>query len=149
MKTKLLIYSMLSSVLASSVTDKLAMMKEVLYLALMAGVVVATHNMTRGYTSPPCQGKRQPIVHLFEWPWDDIATECEEHLGPLGYCGVQVTINIVWTTDMTNIVQRFPPQMSTSKGHRGGLGTSQCHTNWTPDLAVEQSLNPWFRGVKL
>ena len=95
---------LLSSVLASSFTGKLAMMKQVLHLALMAGVVVATDNMTRGYTAPPCQGNRQPIVHLFEWPWDDIAKECEEHLGPLGYCGVQVTSNMVWYTDMINIV---------------------------------------------
>jgi len=31
------------------------------------------------------------IVHLFEWRWDDIADECERFLGPMGYCGVQVS----------------------------------------------------------
>ena len=31
------------------------------------------------------------IVHLFEWPWPDIAAECETVLGPRGYCGVQVS----------------------------------------------------------
>ena len=30
------------------------------------------------------------IVHLFEWQWNDIAAECEDYLGPAGYCGVQV-----------------------------------------------------------
>lgn len=30
-------------------------------------------------------------VHLFEWPWNDIATECETVLGPAGYKAVQVS----------------------------------------------------------
>ena len=30
-------------------------------------------------------------MHLFEWPWEDIAEECETYLGPKGYCGVQVS----------------------------------------------------------
>lgn len=42
------------------------------------------------YTEPNCNGK-QVIVHLFEWPWDAIAQECEEFLGPKGFCGVQVS----------------------------------------------------------
>ena len=33
----------------------------------------------------------QVIVHLFEWPWDAVARECEEFLGPKGYCGVQIS----------------------------------------------------------
>ena len=41
------------------------------------------------YTEPDCGGK-QVIVHLFEWSWDAIARECEEVLGPKGFCGVQV-----------------------------------------------------------
>ena len=31
------------------------------------------------------------IVHLFEWKWKDIANECEEYLGPKGFCAVQVS----------------------------------------------------------
>ena len=31
------------------------------------------------------------FVHLFEWKWDDIATECETVLGPAGYRAVQVS----------------------------------------------------------
>ena len=31
------------------------------------------------------------LVHLFEWPWDAVARECEEVLGPKGFCGVQVS----------------------------------------------------------
>ena len=31
------------------------------------------------------------FVHLFEWRWPDIATECEAFLGPHGYSAVQVS----------------------------------------------------------
>ncbi|RCV47740.1 carbohydrate-binding module family 20 domain-containing protein [Marinitenerispora sediminis] len=31
------------------------------------------------------------IVHLFEWPWDSVAAECETFLGPNGYGAVQVS----------------------------------------------------------
>ncbi len=31
------------------------------------------------------------FVHLFEWQWDDIASECENHLAPAGYSAVQVS----------------------------------------------------------
>ena len=30
-------------------------------------------------------------MHLFEWPWEAVGRECEEFLGPYGYCGVQVS----------------------------------------------------------
>jgi len=31
------------------------------------------------------------FVHLFEWPWPDIAAECENVLGPAGFSAVQVS----------------------------------------------------------
>ncbi|MFL0799072.1 MAG: alpha amylase C-terminal domain-containing protein [Agarilytica sp.] len=31
------------------------------------------------------------FVHLFEWSWNDIATECEQFLGPKGFDGVQIS----------------------------------------------------------
>jgi|GEM_PF-643561 len=34
---------------------------------------------------------RTAFVHLFEWQWTDIASECENHLGPDGYAAVQVS----------------------------------------------------------
>jgi alpha-amylase len=34
---------------------------------------------------------RTVFVHLFEWKWTDIATECEQFLGPKGFAGVQVS----------------------------------------------------------
>jgi alpha-amylase len=44
-----------------------------------------------GYTESHCVNSKQAIVHLFEWPWDSIAQECEQILGPKGFCGVQVS----------------------------------------------------------
>lgn len=35
---------------------------------------------------------RSVFVHLLEWKWIDIATECEEFLGPNGFGGVQVKV---------------------------------------------------------
>ncbi|GLS25745.1 carbohydrate-binding module family 20 domain-containing protein [Marinibactrum halimedae] len=34
---------------------------------------------------------RTVSVHLFEWQWDDIANECENFLGPMGYAAIQVS----------------------------------------------------------
>ncbi|WP_051680211.1 starch-binding protein [Vibrio rhizosphaerae] len=31
------------------------------------------------------------FVHLFEWHWSDIATECEDFLGPKGFAAVQIS----------------------------------------------------------
>src|SRR5690606_41550769 len=31
------------------------------------------------------------FVYLFEWQWNAIASECENHLGPKGYAAVQVS----------------------------------------------------------
>jgi alpha-amylase len=35
--------------------------------------------------------KATVFVHLFEWPWSDIAQECEDFLGPKGYFAVQIS----------------------------------------------------------
>lgn len=39
------------------------------------------------------QSEPQPttFVHLFEWSWQDVATECETFLGPKGFAAVQVS----------------------------------------------------------
>ena len=52
----------------------------VITVTQVSGVTISETN--RGYTDVPCQGDRRVIVHLFEWPWDDIADECESYLGP-------------------------------------------------------------------
>ncbi|UOF00663.1 alpha-amylase [Bdellovibrio reynosensis] len=36
-------------------------------------------------------GTRTVYIHLFEWPWKDVAQECESYLGPAGFSAVQVS----------------------------------------------------------
>merc|ERR1719315_971358 len=58
-------------------------------LTLLGSVSCKTY--PRDYTDSHCRDQKQAIVHLFEWPWDTIAQECEEILGPKGFCGAQVS----------------------------------------------------------
>ncbi|XP_059622266.1 alpha-amylase A-like [Phlebotomus argentipes] len=54
--------------------------------------------------------KRNVIVHLFEWKWNDIATECENFLGPNGFAGVQVSpVNENWVSDNRAWYERYQP----------------------------------------
>ena len=41
--------------------------------------------------SPFTKAAPTTFVHLFEWSWPDIATECETFLGPKGFAAVQVS----------------------------------------------------------
>jgi len=58
------------------------------YLLLGA---LALAGRTNAYTETHCRDGKQAIVHLFEWDWNTIASECETVLGPKGFCGVQVS----------------------------------------------------------
>jgi alpha-amylase len=61
----------------------------VLATALLAvGVVRTAGNAEASAASP---GAKDVIVHLFEWPWASIASECTNTLGPKGFGGVQVS----------------------------------------------------------
>lgn len=63
-------------------------------------------------------------VHLFEWPWTDIATECETVLGPAGVHAVQIsppqehsiTPNYDWS-------ERYQPVSYSIARSRSGTGT--------------------------
>jgi alpha-amylase len=63
------------------------------------------------------------FVHLFEWKWTDIAAECENVLGPLGYRAVQVSPpqeHIVLTSHPW--WQRYQPVSYSLDGNRSGDG---------------------------
>jgi len=45
----------------------------------------------RAALPPVSQAGKNAYVHLFEWKWSDIALECENFLGPMGYTGVQIS----------------------------------------------------------
>lgn len=40
---------------------------------------------------PTAAAPRTVFVQLFEWPWKDVARECETYLGPSGFSAVQVS----------------------------------------------------------
>ncbi|KAH3712444.1 alpha-amylase-like [Dreissena polymorpha] len=64
------------------------------------------------YSDPHCAAGRDTIVHLFEWKWTDIKAECERFLGPMGYCGVQVSPvneNAVVTNPSRPWYERYQP----------------------------------------
>ncbi|WP_299947836.1 alpha amylase C-terminal domain-containing protein [uncultured Microbulbifer sp.] len=44
-----------------------------------------------GTLSAPHTSAGTAFVHLFEWPWNDIARECEHFLGPKGFDAVQIS----------------------------------------------------------
>ncbi|KAL6261440.1 hypothetical protein P5V15_006532 [Pogonomyrmex californicus] len=47
--------------------------------------------LTFAHKDPHYVNGRTVMVHLFEWKFVDIAKECEDFLGPMGYGGVQVS----------------------------------------------------------
>ncbi|MGF1653396.1 MAG: alpha-amylase family protein [Actinomycetales bacterium] len=61
---------------------------------LAAGLVVGGLGVSTA-TAPDAHasydGPRAGMVQMFEWPWDDLARECTNHLGPKGYWAVQVS----------------------------------------------------------
>merc|ERR1712002_163721 len=54
-------------------------------------LLVAISGCVAQYTESHCRDQKQAIVHLFEWPHDSVADECEKVLGPKGFCGVQIS----------------------------------------------------------
>ncbi|MBE1492672.1 carbohydrate-binding module family 20 domain-containing protein [Plantactinospora soyae] len=68
--------------------------------AVLTAVLAVAATVTGGVTarpaapataSPASPGAKDVIVHLFQWPWASIATECTTVLGPKGFGGVQVS----------------------------------------------------------
>ena len=67
-------------------------------LAAISIAVITAAAATVLFTAPRAEAKadanpgpRDVIVHLFEWPWASIASECTNVLGPKGFGAVQVS----------------------------------------------------------
>jgi alpha-amylase len=87
------------------------------------------------------------FVHLFDWPWNDIAAECETVLGPAGFRAVQVsppqehsiTPNHDWS-------ERYQPVSYSVERSRSGTGdeframVSRCHAAGV-DIYVDAVIN--------
>ena len=80
-------------------------------------------------------GAHDVIVHLFEWPWASVASECSSELGPKGFGGVQVSppqehvvlpgLGYPWWQDY----QPVSYQLTTRRGDRNAFAAmvQTCH----------------------
>lgn len=59
-------------------------------MKFLVAIVVAFPTLAVGYKNPHWWNNRSAIVHLFEWPFNNIADECEVFLSKKGYVGIQV-----------------------------------------------------------
>nr|XP_033772179.1 pancreatic alpha-amylase-like [Geotrypetes seraphini] len=78
---------------------------EIFLLLVTAGLCAAQYN-------PNTKEGRTSIVHLFEWRWEDIASECERYLAPNGFGGVQISPpneNIILTNPSRPWWERYQP----------------------------------------
>jgi alpha-amylase len=64
------------------------------------------------------------FVHLFEWKWTDIATECEQVLGPAGFTAVQVSPPQEHSVQSSHTwSERYQPVSYSIALSRSGTGT--------------------------
>src|SRR2546423_8228485 len=87
------------------------------------------------------------FVHLFEWEWTDIATECETVLGPAGFTAVQISPpeehSIVPTHDWS---ERYQPVSYSVARSRSGTGAefadmvTRCKADGV-DIIVDAVIN--------
>nr|AGE83100.1 AMY [Phlebotomus papatasi] len=77
---------------------------------LIALAVIVTSLSVRAQFNPHFIDNRNVIVHLFEWKWNDIASECKNFLGPNGFAGVQVSpVNENWVSPERAWYERYQP----------------------------------------
>src|SRR5512138_3414286 len=80
-------------------------------------------------------GPRDVIVHLFEWPWASVASECTNVLGPKGFGAVQVSSpqeHVVLPGSGYPCWQDYQPvsyQLASRRGDRAGFASMvrTCH----------------------
>ncbi|MEU4236893.1 carbohydrate-binding module family 20 domain-containing protein [Actinoplanes sp. NPDC026619] len=105
-------------------------------LLMMAAAFVAIgrpHNADAKADANP--GARDVIVHLFEWPWASVASECTNVLGPKGFGGVQVSPpqeHVVLPSSGYPWWQDYQPvsyQLVSRRGDRASFASmvSNCH----------------------
>lgn len=95
----------------------------------------AIRRTDRAEASPATPGARDVIVHLFEWPWQSVATECTTVLGPKGFGGVQVSPpqeHVVLPGSGYPWWQDYQPvsyQLNSRRGNRAAFAAmvSTCH----------------------
>jgi alpha-amylase len=127
-------------------------------VALLAGAVVlvpllrsAPEAEAKADANP---GPRDVIVHLFQWPWASIASECTNVLGPKGFGAVQVSppqehvvlpgLGYPWWQDY----QPVSYQLVTRRGNRAAFASmvQTCH-NAGVKIYVDAVINHMAGGA--
>ena len=99
-------------------------------LGLLSTLVAS---MFVGYYSMPAHAAWDPnvprtaYINMFEWPWDDIAKECTNFLGPKGFKAVQVS----------------PPN------EHGGAAINRSATSLSAAPAIVRLSNAWSKPVRM
>ncbi|GAA0505529.1 alpha-amylase [Paractinoplanes deccanensis] len=104
-------------------------------LAAFVAVLVVGRPQQADAKADANPGPRDVIVHLFEWPWASIASECTNVLGPKGFGGVQVSPpqeHVVLPGQGYPWWQDYQPvsyQLVSRRGDRAAFATmvSTCH----------------------
>ncbi len=60
-------------------------------LSILAAVAIRSGSPVQAQSDPSGFPQRTAMVQLFEWKHEDVARECENHLGRLGFAAVQVS----------------------------------------------------------
>jgi alpha-amylase len=111
-------------------------------LLALASAVLASTALTAvsgpepAAASAASPGPKDVIVHLFEWPWASVATECTTQLGPKGFGGVQVSPpqeHVVLPGQGYPWWQDYQPvsyQLASRRGDRAAFAAmvQTCHT---------------------
>ena len=64
----------------------------VLAISLIIICLICVNNARYApYKDPLYRNGTTVMIHLFEWKWTDIASECERFLAPKGYAAVQIS----------------------------------------------------------
>ena len=87
-------------------------------------VPVVRPTLSQAYRASGHAAAGDVAVHLFDWPWNDIATECETVLGPAGVQAVQVSPpNEHSITPSRDWSERYQPVSYSIERSRSGTGT--------------------------
>ena len=73
------------------IMTRVSLLWAVALLVALPGCTGGEQAETAGEAADVVAQKPGTMVHLFEWPWESVALECEQFLGPAGYASVQVS----------------------------------------------------------
>jgi alpha-amylase len=113
-----------------------------------SGLPASRPTLDPAYRPSGSQARGDVLVHLFEWRWTDVASECEAVLGPRGFRAVQVSPPQEHSLEPPTYPwsQRYQPVSYSVERSRSGTGTefadmvSRCRAAGV-DVIVDAVIN--------